>query len=382
MSGPIPPPPPPPPNGPFPPSPNEYPPAGQPWPQRQPTEPYGQWPPVPPHKPRNGWKWGLAAVAVVAVIGVSVAVTVWATGRKDAGDKPGDLPNHSSTFAGEIKSATDTGPVTVITEDPTCDPQRPILNMRAAQQENGWDKRDPSIPAEAWTSEMRAQYEAVGESMRVSADQLVPIAKMTPHRVMRELYEQLIAYSRAYADSIPNYTEEDDNLARAAIATASVIANICSAIEYGSAGARGPLVPPLSPPQDVAPVADPGNPERFLPAENQVCREWEDTWKQFHEESREWATTDPSLSASEWGPEQKAINDDVASIMMALADKLQEMGERSGNPVLRDFANLSAQYRRAYVQALPTYTPEDRFLATTSLRLGGIVSAACRAVAG
>src|SRR5690606_38343658 len=102
MSGPIPPPPPPPPNGPFPPSPNEYPPAGQPWPQRQPTEPYGQWPPVPPHKPRNGWKWGLAAVAVVAVIGVSVAVTVWATGRKDAGDKPGDLPNHSSTFAGEI----------------------------------------------------------------------------------------------------------------------------------------------------------------------------------------------------------------------------------------------------------------------------------------
>ena len=43
--------------------------------------------------------------------------------------------------------------------------------------------------------------------------------------------------------------------------------------------------------------------------------------------------------------------------MSAFADKLQALGERSGNLTLQDFAELSAQYRRAYVQSLPSYTP-------------------------
>jgi len=42
---------------------------------------------------------------------------------------------------------------------------------------------------------------------------MVALAKRTPHRVMRELYEQFIAYSRAYADRIPTYTPPDDNFA-------------------------------------------------------------------------------------------------------------------------------------------------------------------------
>ncbi len=53
--------------------------------------------------------------------------------------------------------------------------------------------------------------------MRSAADQMVALAKLTPHRVMRELYEQFIAYSRAYADRIPTYTPPDDNLALVAV---------------------------------------------------------------------------------------------------------------------------------------------------------------------
>ena len=64
---------------------------------------------------------------------------------------------------------------------------------------------------------MRAQYEAVGQAMRSAADQMVPLVKLTPHRVMRELYEQFIAYSRAYAERIPTYTPQDDNLALASV---------------------------------------------------------------------------------------------------------------------------------------------------------------------
>ncbi len=42
--------------------------------------------------------------------------------------------------------------------------------------------------------------------MRNAADQTVALAKLTPHRVMRELYQQFIAYARAYSDAIATYT--------------------------------------------------------------------------------------------------------------------------------------------------------------------------------
>ena len=50
--------------------------------------------------------------------------------------------------------------------------------------------------------------------MRNAADQTVPLAKLTPHRVMRELYEQFIAYARAYSDAIPTYTAGRQSLGR------------------------------------------------------------------------------------------------------------------------------------------------------------------------
>jgi hypothetical protein len=65
--------------------------------------------------------------------------------------------------------------------------------------------------------------------------------------------------------------------------------------------------------------------------------------------------------------------------MNALADKLQSLGERSGNLTFQDFATLSAQYRRAYVQALPTYIPADNFLSETAISLGSVVKTACGA---
>ena len=61
---------------------------------------------------------------------------------------------------------------------------------------------------------------------------------------MRELYEQFIAYSRAYADRIPMYTPPDDDLALVSTTTGNSIGDVCAAISYGSAPAWGPKVPP------------------------------------------------------------------------------------------------------------------------------------------
>jgi hypothetical protein len=68
--------------------------------------------------------------------------------------------------------------------------------------------------------------------------------------------------------------------------------------------------------------------------------------------------------------------------MNASADKLQALGERSGNLTWRDIADLSSQYRRAYVQSLPSYIAADNYLANAALELSGIVQAACQAAGG
>jgi hypothetical protein len=336
-------------------------------------------PPGPPPSGGGNGKWIVIGIALLAVVAVTVVVTVLVVG-KDSGNSPSPTTTSTAGPASDIASANDNGPVTIITEDPTCASTRPILDTRASVEHNGWDKRDPSIAAPAWTPAMRSQYQAVADAMRASSDQMVPLVKVTPHRVMRELYEQFSVYSRAYADNISTYTPQDDKLAVVSTTVSNAIGYICAGIDFGSAAARGPLVQPLPIPSQVAPVGDPADPKRFITEANSVCADWLAASTKFSNDTADWLPTDPDIPVSQWSPEQRAINDAVAPVMSAFADELQSLGERSGNPTLQDFAELSAQYRRAYVLSLPTYTPSDKYLANSALVLGGVVEAACASV--
>jgi hypothetical protein len=342
--------------------------------QWAPQQPWGPPPGSPPSGGGKG-KWIFGGIALLAVIAVTVVITVLVVGKDSGGNSP--TPTNSSDS--DIASANDKGPATIITEDPTCAATRPILDTLAGQQAKGWDKRDPSIPGSAWDSSLRSQYQAVGQAMRSAADQMALPAKLTPHRVMRELYEQFIAYSRAYADFISAYTPADNYLAVVSSTAANAIGYVCAAIDYGSAAARKPLVQPPAPPTQFAPVGDPAAPQRFLTEPNSACADWLAASTKFSADTTDWLPTDPDIPVSQWTAEQRAINDTVAPIMSAFADDLQALGEHSGNPTLQDFAQLVAQYRRAYVKSLPTYTPSDKYLANSSLVLGGVVEAACHA---
>ena len=126
-----------------PPPPNQWgpPTGGQPqWgppaggvPQWAPQQQWGAPPPGPP--PRGGkGKWIFGGIALLAVIAVTVVVTVLVVG-KDSGKSPS--PTSTSAPPSDIASANDKGPATIITEDPTCAPSTPILETLAAQQRNG-----------------------------------------------------------------------------------------------------------------------------------------------------------------------------------------------------------------------------------------------------
>lgn len=324
----------------------------------------------------------MGGVALLVVIGVTAAVTVSVVDNGSEGDSPAvsASPSTSASAHSDIASANDTGPVAVILEDPSCAMQSPVIIAYAKRTKNGWEKRNPELPATEWTPEIRGMHEAAGQAFRDGADQLIPSAKATPHRAMRELYEQFIAYGRAYADSIPSYTPIDNNLAVAAVHAADAIDRICAAIGYGSAPARGPLVPALPTPSEVAQVRDPANAQTLLSDPNRVCPEWISAMEQYNINVDSWNKTSPDIPGFDWSPEQRKINDDVVPAMKLFNTQLSALGRESGNPTLRDFANLAVQYRQAYLAALPTYTPADKYLVSAASRIAGLVDSACRAL--
>lgn len=319
-------------------------------------------------------------MAVTLAIALAVVVTV-ALVRPDNNNGKGAASGSATGAASDFPSANDTGRVTIITEDPSCAAWTPIINT-LIDSSNGWAERDSSIPASVWSADLRALYQRSGSALKAAADQTVPLVKLTPHRVMREVYEQFIAYARAFANRIPTYTPADNPLDLTARTATNIVTRVCEAIKSGSAAARSPLVPAGDPPRQVAPLGDPTNPERFLTSPNAVCQQWHTTADQFLSDIDAWRQTDSNIPAGQWAPEQKALSEKVAPVMRSSADALEALGRRSENPIWQDFAELAAQYRRGYAQALPTYTQADVNLYYVGLYSAGVIRGACDAVAG
>ncbi|WP_231987847.1 hypothetical protein [Mycobacterium sp. 852002-51152_SCH6134967] len=291
--------------------------------------------------------------------------------------------NNDPTPSGEtfgLASADDTGPANIITEDPTCAAWTPINQTFGAALKKGWDKRDVSIPATDWSPELRAQYEGVAEGLRNATDETVRLAKQTPHRVMRELYEQFIAYGRAFRDAVPTYTEKDNHLVAAAITSTNVLVYICSAIRYGSAEARFPLVDEPTQPSEVPQLEDPNHPSKLLTDADRTCSEWDRVLNAFNAETKAWQALDPNLAAADWTEEQRTVVASVVPKFEQSADEFERLASQTSNLTLRDLANFAAQYRRAYAEALPTYIVADSYLDLTAYRVSSLIYEACKAV--
>lgn len=361
------------------------------------TPPPGHWPPHPPEPPHENPQWGvqptrqrgssagrliLGGLVLLVVVVVTVVATLLIT--KDDPDQATPPTTSASapstTDSSDFVSADDDGPVGIITEDPTCAAWTPIAETLSAQASKGWNDRDPSIPASAWTAEQRAQHEAIAKGMRSAADGSMDLAQLTPHRVVRELYEQATAYWRAYAEAVPTYSPPKDALAQVATSAANAISNICSAIAYGSAASRAPLVSPSPAPYGAGNPQLSEKPTRYVAEVLSVCSEWISAANKLDADTADWFATDPNMPATQWSSEQRAIYERTAPILQASADQMQNLGAQSLNPIFDDFAALSTQYRRAYVQSFPSYVPADAYLVNTAAELTAANSHACRAV--
>jgi hypothetical protein len=324
-------------------------------------------------------------VAIAAATAVALTAT-------HAGDHPVTSTRPTTSVAPSAPaslSANDTGPVSVIIDDPTCTAWETIAQ--------GWTSRDPlakwpatspespiNLPASAWTREQQAAMQQVGQLLRDTADKTVPLVDATPHRVMRELYEQFIAYARAYSDSLTSYAPPlDVKLGKASQSAMNSLIAACNAVGDGAAMARSVLVTPVSPPAHIAPPQNAGQPQRFIgAADKTTCAEWASLNDKFGAEPaiQEWNKADGKIPAVQWSPQQKALSDAVTPLMLNLADDLERDGGHSGNPIIQDFAAFAAQYQRAYVKALPTYGSHDEQLGLVARSTRGTVSDACSAL--
>ncbi|MDX1877382.1 hypothetical protein SBE55_06080 [Mycolicibacterium sp. 141076] len=357
-------------------------PGGQqgPGPQGQ-WNPQQQWPsPAPAPQKKGPLKWVLGAIALIAVIAVTAVVAVSCAGGNGS-NNGGDGGTPSSGSKSDIASANDTGPVSVITEDPSCAPWLPVNNIVGDAEKNGWQQRDVSLPASAWTPETQSVYKAVGDAMRTAADQTVPLAKLTPHRVLRELYEQYIAYTRLFVDHIPTYTEADNNILGTAATTASVINSICTAISSGSAATRGPLVAKPDQPRHPTTTNSVDNPQQFVRTPDSQCNDWNRAAAELTTNPvfMSWLKVDSNISAGNWSAEDKSQNDAVKPLLARAVDSYEQLARQASNSTIEDFGMLAVQYGRAFIQGLPTYIPADINLYMVFLRSPGIIKYACQA---
>jgi hypothetical protein len=375
------------------PPPGGWQPPQQPGPPHNPDQPYGQpgfnpqqpapswqqgeWPQQsgPAPEGANGLKWLLGSVAVLLVIGISVGATL--IFMRDSGG--GGTATPTAGVPGDIASVTDTGPVAIITEEPTCKALDGINSALADVQANGWSAQRSALgPAAEWTEQQRAEVQAVATAIKNASDKMVPLARQTPHRVVRELYEQFIAYGRAYADSIASYQPTDDALASTNVSIGSALLGICNAIEFGSAR-RSLAVEPAVPPTAGHDSADPSQPQRFVASNDSTCVAWTTREDQFIADTTAWANLDTKLTASEWTPEQRAIQQSVLPVLATMADDMESAGKASGNPVLEDFAVLGSLYFHAYVSAGDDYAGADSWLSYIGSRLNNSIASACGA---
>lgn len=337
-----------------------------------------QWQPPQPPPQGNAVKWLLGTVAVLLVIAITVGVTVLVT-RDGAG---GDGPNSNTPTGPPVASADDDGPVEIITLEPTCQAWMPVSSTISKVQGNGWGDRDPSIPATRWTEQQRAQYEAVGKSMRESADQAVEFARQTPHRVIRQLYEQYVAYSRAYAESISNYVATDDEKALASIAASITISSVCSSISYGSAGLRSASADAIEMPRGIDLPQDSDDPRPFLTEPDPACDEVIALRDKLINDTVEWAKQDPNIPASQWSPAQRDAEEGVIPVLSEYANNIEAIGIESENGTLQDLALFAAVYFRAYVDSLASYRSADNYLIVAGSRAINLIIPACRAAQG
>ncbi|WP_396913743.1 hypothetical protein [Mycolicibacterium sp.] len=113
-----------------------------------------------------------------------------------------------------------------------------------------------------------------------------------------------------------------------------------------------------------------------------ICANWIGLLEQFDADTDAWQSLDATIPASHWTAEQQQIIDSTISTFNDFVEHALELADQTTDPVLADFITISAQYRRAYAAALPTYSSADSYLARAGATAASTIYSARKAPRG
>lgn len=315
--------------------------------------------------------------AIVATTAVLATASVSACGRShDSTSMPSSGGSSASRQPNDIASSHDTGPVTLIVNDPTCGQIREISDSIRPTLES-LDKFDPQIPANQWTDLRRSRYQEALGQLNTAADKYLQVAKRTPSRVMRELYLQSVAYYQAFASRIDSYVPETHNFALAAKHYVEAIEYICSA-EFATEERKDD--PRAVDPGPIASLTD-GNasPQVLMTEPDPVCPAWIDSMERSEREIQTWRRGfDPSLPAGTWPESQRNLMAVAKPVFQREIDKMNASLKTVSNPTLRDLTALSSLYLSTFIAWSDTYIPQDMWLYNTAVSLRNAIATSCQ----
>lgn len=113
-----------------------------------------------------------------------------------------------------------------------------------------------------------------------------------------------------------------------------------------------------------------------------VCAEWAPIADAYAAKLKDWGSRsgDPTLPASKWTPEQRALNMASIPIMRDQVEDLKRLATRAKDPFLASLLRAQAMYEDAFIPRLPNYEPSDRPIWQAAYDFSGAVRAACTPV--
>jgi hypothetical protein len=226
-------------------------------------------------------------------------------------------------------SAGDTGPIAVITSDPTCAEFLPT-NIEVFEKLRS---KDPDV----------RNLKSVGAPLEVIAG----LAQKTHHRVTRELYEQYIAYTYALLESSarPEQVGREEGAIFALPGVAHTLVGICEAITSGAATQSTPTGDTLPVSDTAPPAGTPSHPAVFLLTPERTCENWRTTAVALGPDDTFKATTDssPQIGTEAEFPTQQSLSDRIGYLSLP--------ENRGDNPTFRDFSDLGRAYLIGYQES-------------------------------
>lgn len=112
-----------------------------------------------------------------------------------------------------------------------------------------------------------------------------------------------------------------------------------------------------------------------------VCAEWAPIADAYAAKQVPWTKTDPTVPASNWSPEERALQLSMVPVLKSQAADMKELAAKTDNSALKYLLQQQAAYELLYAERLPNYVPADDPLWLAAVNFSSSVKSLCKALA-